>query len=147
MVTFKTSLSPSALNKLAQELTQYGKSFEAAKLDVLQALMDYTYERIMYYVPVDTGELMDSFVIEVSSEIGRVYTDKYYAKYVEFGTGIKGEGSGYDLSSFTVSDTWKGYSQNFSGQVAQKFMYRALQDLENNYESIARSVLAKKGLL
>lgn len=148
MVTFNTSLSPTSLNNLAKNLKKYYKDLELAKTDILQALTDYTYERIMYYVPVKTGTLMNSFASEVSGDIGRVYTDLYYAKYVEFGTGIKGTQSNYNVSKLIVSNGWKGYSEDYeNGQVAQKFMYKALQDVEANYKDIVKNMLKQKGLI
>ena len=121
----------------------YSLDFEKAKADILEALTDYTYERIMFYVPVDTGKLMDSFMREVSGDVGRVYTDLYYAKYVEFGTGIRGSSSQYD-TNYVSGIT---YSKSIEGQKAQKFMYKALQDVERDYPEIARSVLIEKGLI
>ena len=147
MIRFKANLSPSSLNKLAEELTRYTNNLEQAKIEIVQALTDYVYERIMAYVPVDTGTLQASFVEEVSGNIGRVYTDLYYAKYVEFGTGVRGSSSAYDLNKLQISDAWRGYNENYKGQDAQKFIYRAVQDLETNYRSIARNILKQKGLI
>ena len=147
MIRFKSNLSPSSLNELAIQLTKYTQDLEAAKAEIVQVLTDYVYERIMAYVPIDTGTLKSSFVKEISGNIGRVYTDLFYAKYVEFGTGVRGSSSGYDLNKLQISDTWRGYNNNYTGQEAQKFIYRAVQDLETNYVSIARNILKQKGLI
>lgn len=147
MVRFQANLSASSLNALANKLTEYTNNLEQAQAEIVQALTDYVYERIMAYVPVDTGTLQSSFIKEISSEIGRVYTDLYYAKYVEFGTGIRGNSSGYDLTKIKLSDSWRGYKEDYTGQVAQKFIYRAVLDLEANYQEIVKNILREKGLI
>lgn len=147
MVRFKANLSPTSLNELALQLTQYTKDLEAAQTEIIQVLTDYVYERIMFYVPVKTGTLKSSFIKEISSSVGRVYTDLYYAKYVEFGTGVRGSSSGYDLSKIQLSDAWEDYDENYGGQVAHKFIYQAVLDLEANYKELAKNVLKQKGLI
>lgn len=143
MITFKTSLSPTAIENLIKEFKVYSLKFESAKTDILEALTEYAYERIMFYVPVDTGQLMNSFVREISGNIGKVYTDLYYAKYVEFGTGIRGSNSEYD-SKYVHG---LKYSSEYAGQPAQKFIYQAVLDVERDYKEIVRNVLKQKGLL
>lgn len=143
MITFKTSLSPTAIENLIKEFNVYSLKFESAKTDILEALTEYAYERIMFYVPVDTGQLMNSFVREISGNIGKVYTDLYYAKYVECGTGIRGSNSEYD-SKYVHG---LKYSSEYAGQPAQKFIYQAVLDVERDYKEIVRNVLKQKGLL
>lgn len=88
--------------------------------------------------PTDTGALRGSIHMEVKEQlknvIGRVYTNVSYASYVEFGTGIKGNGS-YPYKNKTIlsyRDTpWvytpdgEKYFKTY-GQVAQPYMYPAL---------------------
>lgn len=143
MVKFSVGLSAKEFEKLIKNLTEHGKKLEAAKEDILMALADYVYERIMFYVPVDTGRLKQSFIKEFSHDIAKVYTDLYYAKYVEFGTGISGKQSEYN--SKYISE--KAYNLNYTGQPAQKFVYQAVLDVENNYIEIVKSVLREKGLI
>lgn len=144
MVTFNVNLSPESFTKLAQDLQNYTNKLIQAEPDILQALADYVYERIMFYVPVDTGQLKASFMKEVSQNVARVYTDLYYAKYVEFGTGIRGSNSDYDSKYI---DAKKGYKTDYAGQPAHKFMYNAVLDLERDYEDIVLNVLRQKGLI
>lgn len=144
MITFKTSLSPTAIENLIKEFNVYSLKFESAKTDILEALTEYTYERIMFYMPIPrTGQLMNSFVREISGNIGKVYTDLYYAKFVEFGTGIRGSNSEYD-SKYVHG---LKYSSEYAGQAAQKFIYQAVLDVERDYKEIVRNVLKQKGLL
>lgn len=73
--------------------------------------------------PVDTGTLRNSIKMNYDSnkKEGKVYTNNEYATYVEFGTGIRGNGS-YPDSNKNLT-----YNQNWKGQVAQPYMYPALQ--------------------
>lgn len=73
--------------------------------------------------PVNTGTLRNSIRMNYDSnkKEGRVYTNLEYATYVEFGTGIRGNGS-YPDSNKNLT-----YNQNWKGQVAQPYMYPALQ--------------------
>ena len=147
MIRFKANLSPTSLNELAMQLTKYTQDLEAAKAEIVETLTNYVYQQIMLYVPVKTGALKSSFIKEISSDIGRVYTDLYYAKFVEFGTGIKGSASSYDINKIQISDAWRGYDEEFSGQTAKKFIYKAVLDLETNYVELARNALKQKGLI
>ena len=149
MVTFNCNLSTKSFEKLTRDLKEYGNKLTESKIYIHEALADYAYERIVTYVPVDTGALMNSFAIEVSQDMGRVFTEQYYAKYVEFGTGIRGKNSSYptDTAQMVLSNTWRGYSENINGQEAKKFMYQAVLDLEREYVNIARNVLKERGLL
>lgn len=73
--------------------------------------------------PFNTGTLRNSIKMNYDSnkKEGRVYTNLEYATYVEFGTGIRGNGS-YPDSNKNLT-----YNQNWKGQVAQPYMYPALQ--------------------
>lgn len=88
---------------------------------------------------VDTGGLRASIHPDVKVEgktiIGKVYTAKEYAPYIEFGTGIKGNGSyPYEVEGLNLEyrDTGWVYTpdgENFyytEGMVASPFMYPAL---------------------
>jgi HK97 gp10 family phage protein len=94
--------------------------------------------------PADTGNLRESIHQEVkttsNSVEGRVFTNVQYAPYVEFGTGIKGNGSyPYKLKDIKLSyrNTPWVYTPDggetfyyTKGQVAQPFMYPALKQNE-----------------
>lgn len=143
MITFNVNLSEKSFENLIQKLTEHAQNIVNAQVDVLQAIADYAYERIMFYVPVDTGRLMNSFIEEVSNDMARVYTDLYYAKYVEFGTGVMGANSSHPKSQ---QYGWS-YGGTTTGQIAHKFVYQASLDVEQNYVEIAKNVLREKGLI
>ena len=103
-------------------------------------------------VAVDTGELRGSISIEVvkslnNSVIGRVFTNFEYAPYVEFGTGAKGDGT-YPYHPEGVNLTYRQTPWAFekdgetiwtNGQVAQPFMYPALEKNKAKINKLLRA--------
>lgn len=159
MIKFEANLSSKSLENLMRELQKHANEIVKSQKDILTALANYVTERINSYTT--NGEIQNSFVKEISNDIARVYTDLFYAKYVEFGTGIVGskeshpaysqKGWRYDINShgeagwkYPKKDGTYGWT---SGQVAQKFVYQAVLDLERDYIEIAKNVLRKKGLI
>ena len=94
--------------------------------------------------PVDTGQLAGSIHMQVQDtgkELqGRVYTNVEHAAYVEFGTGIKGNGTyPYKVEGLTLTyrdKGWAYYDEDkgewiyTKGQEAQPYMYPALKTHE-----------------
>ena len=103
--------------------------------------------------PVDTGNLAGSIHQEVNVKgenlEGRVFTNVQYAPYVEFGTGIKGNGSyPYDIEGIDLEyrDTPWVYTPDdgetyyrTEGQVAQPFMYPALKENEKYIKDLFKN--------
>ena len=91
--------------------------------------------------PVDTGELAGSIRMETkkiqNGYQGRVYTNLEYSAYVEFGTGVKGNGTyPYEVEGLTLTYKDKGWAfinpktdewVYTKGQEAQPYMYPALK--------------------
>lgn len=107
--------------------------------------------------PVDTGALAGSIHMDIVQKAqvleGRVYTNLEYAPYVEFGTGIKGDGTyPYKIEglNLTYRDTPWGYfdkDDNFvwtKGQVAQPFMYPALKENEKAIKKLFKNGVKTK---
>lgn len=90
--------------------------------------------------PVDTGTLRNSIKMNYDSnkKEGKVYTNNEYATYVEFGTGIRGNGS-YPDSNKNLT-----YNQNWKGQVAQPYMYPALQHGKSLVTETLKQEIAKE---
>ena len=71
--------------------------------------------------PVDTGDLRNSITHEVDDDVGIVGTNKEYAPYVEYGTGIFAvEGNGRDTPWSYQDD--KGEWHTTIGQKPQPFL-------------------------
>lgn len=90
--------------------------------------------------PVDTGTLRNSIRMNYDSnkKEGKVYTNNEYATYVEFGTGIRGNGSYPDSNKNLI------YNQNWKGQVAQPYMYPALQHGKSLVTETLKQEIAKE---
>ena len=102
--------------------------------------------------PADTGQLRGSIHMQVKDtgkEIqGRVYTNVEHAPYVEFGTGIKGNGTypyqveglnlEYKNKGWAYYDEDKGEWIYTKGQKAQPYMYPALKQNEKTIKKILK---------
>ena len=102
--------------------------------------------------PADTGLLRESIHLQVKDTAtgveGRVYTNVEYAPYVEFGTGIKGNGTypykveglnlEYKNKGWAYYDEDKGEWIYTKGQKAQPYMYPALKTHEKTIKKILK---------
>lgn len=159
---YELGLSSEEIFKLCKDLDVYGQKLERARNKILNRLADFTIERIKVYCPEDTGELINSITkSEIFEQTIHVFTDNAYAQYVEFGTGIVGQGNPhpdagntgwqYDVNSHGEKG-WKYQDKNgewhwTKGQEGSKFMYLAFQDLEQNYMRIGEEVFKEEGLI
>lgn len=113
-----------AIKNVEQLLRKLDKIGEVDLTEVIGNATFIVQKQAKALCPVDTGDLQGSITTEVERQnklfIGRIFTTVEYAPYVEFGTGINGDGSyGYDIPGLT-------YSGSHIGHVAQPFMYPAL---------------------
>ncbi len=87
--------------------------------------------------PADTGALRESIHHEVKSEtnkvIGRVFTNVNYAPFVEFGTGVRGDGQ-YPYAS--ELDFKLVYKEDWKGMRPQPYMYPAIKGAEPYIKSL-----------
>jgi HK97 gp10 family phage protein len=103
--------------------------------------------------PVDKGNLKGSIHPKVITQgktiIGKVYTNLSYAPFVEFGTGIKGNGTypNKDIALSYRSTPWvytPDGGETFyhtEGQVAQPYMYPALKRNEKKIKAMFKEAL------
>ena len=108
--------------------------------------------------PVDTGDLAGSIRMSVKKTpkelVGQVYTNLEYAPYVEFGTGIKGNGTyPYDIDGLNLTykdKAWCYWSEKEEkyiftrGQIAQPFMYPALKENEKAIKKMFKNGVTTK---
>ena len=108
--------------------------------------------------PADTGLLRESIhmsVKDTGKELqGRVYTNVEYALYVEFGTGIKGNGTyPYKVEGLNLeykNKAWVYYDEDndtfvyTKGQKAQPYMYPALKENEKTIKAIFKQGVQTK---
>ena len=108
--------------------------------------------------PVDNGGLAGSIHMQVKDtgkELqGRVYTNLEYAPFVEFGTGVNGNGTyPYQVEGFNLeykNKGWAYYDEDKGewiytrGQVAQPYMYPALKENEKTIKQILKDGVKTK---
>ena len=108
--------------------------------------------------PADTGQLRGSIHMQVKNtgkELqGRVYTNEEYASYVEFGTGITGNGTyPYTVKGLTLkykNKGWAYYDEDKNewiytkGQKAQPYMYPSLKRNEKTIKAILKQGVLTK---
>lgn len=129
-----------------------------ANVDVKDALIKATeivHSQAKNLAPVDTGNLAGSIHMKVIKTneglIGKVFTNLSYAPYVEFGTGIIGNGTyPYHVKGLKLSykDTPWVYTpdggDNFyfsKGQAAQPYMYPALKENEKYIKQLFKDAV------
>lgn len=103
--------------------------------------------------PVDKGQLGESIHMQVKDTgktlEGRVYTNVEYAAYVEFGTGITGNGTyPYEVEGLSLEYKDKGWAYfdedkgewiYTKGQEAQPYMYPALKENEKTIKQMFKN--------
>ena len=112
------------IDRLTQKLTKMASMELNKKMSEAVTLVHGQAKEL---APVDTGNLAGSIRMKIkrkSNEIeGRVYTNVQYAPYVEFGTGIAGNGSyPYDIEGLDLA-----YHEEWAGMPAHSYMYPALK--------------------
>ena len=108
--------------------------------------------------PVDKGQLAGSIHMQVKDTgkaiEGRVYTNVEYAAYVEFGTGITGNGTyPYQIEGLSLEYKDKGWAYfdedkgewiYTKGQEAQPYMYPALKENEKTIKQLLKQGVKTK---
>lgn len=162
---FTFDLSPKGVQQLTNNLKRYYKEIINCREYILKALTDRALELVKENIrntTKGTGELETSIKSEIiSKEMARVYTDIFYAQFVEYGTGIVGKkkphaksgdaGWTYDKNEHGEKGwVYKDNSGQFfwtAGEEAHSFMYNALMQLKEEYNTIARNVLKERGVI
>lgn len=164
---FEFKLSKESINGLLVNLKSFRKELKLAKNEILIELANYTKQLVQKNIQntvsnggySSTNQLLNSIQIsEIMNDMIRIYTDLWYAKYVEYGTGIVGkhpvatqEGWSYDVNEHG-EDGWvyKASNGNFywtQGEEAHMFMMNAYEELKKNYLPIVKQVLRKRGIV
>lgn len=123
--TISFSLSESSIEKAKQQLIQYRDNVNKKAELLVKSLVDrgvkVTQTSISTMGAVYTGELLGSIqgAFNPSTGVGMIYTDCQWAKFVLFGTGIRGKEA---PSSYASVAGWK-YDINNHGEEGW-FYYR-----------------------
>lgn len=91
-----------------------------------------------------TGQLRGSIHMKVKKTSdgyqGIVYTNNDHAMFVEFGTGIRGNGS----YKYKIKNVNLRYREDWAGMKAQPYMYPALKSQEKNVKTILKYGVRKE---
>lgn len=150
------TVSIKGVDRLAQ---RFNKVANMELRSVVNKATELVHGQAKALAPVgDTGQLAGSIHMQVKDtgkELqGRVYTNCEYAPYVEFGTGIKGNGTyPYDVEGFTPEYKDKGWAYfdedkgewiYTKGQEAQPYMYPALKNHEKTIRKMFKDGVKTK---
>ena len=148
------SVSIKGVERLAQKFNNI------ANMNLRSAVNDATklvHGQAKELAPVDSGNLAGSIHMQVKDtgkELqGRVYTNLEYAAYVEFGTGITGNGTyPYKVEGLSLEYRDKGWAYfdedkgewiYTKGQEAQPYMYPALSSHKKTIEKMLKNAVSK----
>ena len=145
------SITIKGIDSLVQKLNNVSQTKQVKECMDKAVLMVHAQAKLL--APVDTGALAGSIHPKVITEgnkiIGKVYTNLNYAPFVEFGTGIKGNGTYPNKKvKLTYRSTPWVYTPNggedfyrTEGQVAQPYMYPAIKQNEKKIKSMFKEAL------
>lgn len=155
-------LSASSIDAAIRELESYRSSFEGRLDELCRRLAQLGMEVAVRNIPVYTGDLKSSVRVEHKGPRSwAVVSDSDHAAFVEFGTGVVGEGTykgelpeewGYDErrtpSAHSKADptVWyyfdpvAGEVRHTRGQAGKGYMLAASQEMRRQAAAIAREV-------
>ena len=121
VITF--SLDPESITHAIMEVNRYRGDFLQRANEVIQALTWQGREHAMFEIvnlgAFSTGKLADSIkgIWNGARRVGLIYTDVYYAVFVEYGTGVVGANNPHPMPS----PTWQ-YDVNGHGDDGWYYM-------------------------
>lgn len=134
------------LDALMKKLTALGGAATDGTERGMQFVVEQIQQEAQLLVPFDTGELRENIYKNVETKgqkcIGTVGSNKWYAPYVEFGTGPRGEASRPEhAKSINYRQTgWTYHDGNdfvyTKGQAAKPFLYPALASVKPKVNEI-----------
>lgn len=144
-----------AVNKAIREVVKFEKELIDGLNGLCETLLDEGVSvakmQITAMPAIDTGELLDSIergVFDRKNGVGIIKATAYYAIFVEYGTGMRGEenphpeageaGWAYDVNDHGALGWWyKGWDFKYhwtQGMPARPFMYNTMVTLREKYE-------------
>lgn len=158
----KFRLDEKDIDRAIREVKQFKTEFLEKCNQLVEALTDRGVEiakiQVAQLDAVFTGELMNSIegYYSPTYNVGIIKAGAYYAAYVEFGTGVVGQGAAhpnpqgwqYDVNDhgdegWVYYDDYSGKFRWTKGFKSRPFMYNTARQLEKECEKIARGVFGK----
>ena len=144
-----------AIAKFDAWYSDFKKKIEDLMNELVKRGVDIAKAQVVMLGKVKTGTLLNSIsgYYDPNTHVGIIKADSEYAVYVEYGTGIVGmnsphptageDGWAYDVNSHGEAGWVYPKEGGFwwtKGQPASPFMYNTLNQLQQECESIARTV-------
>lgn len=150
--TIRFELSEHGIEHAISEIKLFREAFLRTCAEVMQKLVDdgimYAKAQIESMNAIESGELHDSIkgYYDANKHIGFIYSDCWYAIFVEYGTGIVGSESphpdppaswtydvnGYGDAGWFYFDSKQGRNRWTKGQASARFLYEAKKFIRNN---------------
>lgn len=148
---------------MIRDIEKMEKALPIVKQEFIRLSLDYLEEGAKEYIKqtiggsswyVITHNLENSF--RKSPDIGKLVNECWYSAFVEYGTGVVGEGTHedpktyqYDINNHGENGWWfydeKGKAHWTKGMEAHRFMYRATVDyITIGYKEIFKKLFDKK---
>lgn len=159
-------LDPDSIDAAIEELEKYKKDISLKVEQLVKLLTELGVEKAQELVPVDTGVAQASIVGYMNEDSGiGVIKAGGYCKYIEFGTGVKGQNAQHPspeymaimqwaynsgATIFTTKDGREGWyyptddgEWRFTqGMPSRPFMYETAQYLRKEAHRLAKEILA-----
>ncbi len=100
-------LDPDSIDKAIAEVEKYEKFVAEKAQELVRLLKELGVEKAKELVPVDTGVAQESIIGYMDDEAGRgIIMAGGYCKYIEFGTGVKGQNSPHPSQEYLAIMQW-----------------------------------------
>ncbi len=158
MKVIKVKLNPKSIEKAITELQMYKEDVERRVKLLLDVLIERGAEiaraKIVELDAIDSGNLLKSVESVISGNVGFIRVNSEYGIFVEFGTGIVGDGSPHPQSGefdweYDVNEHgdagWHFPADDGSwpitkGQASRPFMYETAQQLREEMPYFIKGV-------
>lgn len=160
------ALDPKSIDAAIKQLEEYQKSIDGKMEQLIRLLTKLGLEKARDLVPIDTGVAQASIIgyVDETEGVGIIRAGGY-CKYIEFGTGVKGQNSQHPspeylaimrwaynsgATIFTTKDGREGWyypaddgTWKFTeGMPSRPFMYETAQYLRKEANRLAKEVFA-----
>ena len=145
----KYVFSVNSIRELKKDISKFESRLPRLKRKFIKYSLDFLEQRAKYWIRQTTGgsswyvlthELENSF--KKDATVGKIINDCWWSAYVEFGTGVVGEGTHedpqnyqYDINNHGEDGWWfkddKGRLHWTKGMTAHRFMYQAMNEYVN----------------
>ena len=156
-------LTPGGIDRAISELKRFQEDLKKALDDLMVALKDdgvaEAKMHILAFMAVDTGELLGSVegAYDPQTHIAIIRAGADYAAFVEYGTGVVGQGSphpapvllwkydihGHGEAGWEYVSPRDGKLHWTQGQPSRPFMYRTAERLRDKAPELAKRILSR----